>query len=55
MAVLHGTRLASVSLAGRNVVTWERRGHTCVLSGWDVPRSELVALGAWRGHGAIPY
>jgi hypothetical protein len=40
---------------GRRVVTWERRGHTCVLSGVGVPTSALTALAAWRGHGAIPY
>jgi hypothetical protein len=40
---------------GRRVVTWERRGHTCVLSGAGVPTSALTALAAWRGHGAIPY
>ncbi|HUA04842.1 MAG TPA: hypothetical protein VMB27_13135 [Solirubrobacteraceae bacterium] len=40
---------------GRRVVTWERRGHTCVLSGSGVPLAALVKLAAWRGHGAIPY
>jgi hypothetical protein len=53
--IRNGTHLASLSLAGRNVVIWMRRGHTCVLSGWNVPRGDLVALGAWRAHGAIPY
>jgi hypothetical protein len=55
IAIRGGTRLTSLSLAGRNVVTWMRRGHTCVLSGWNVPTNQLVALGAWRAHGAIPY
>lgn len=40
---------------GLRLVTWERRGHTCVLSGAGVPLSALTALAAWRGHGAIPY
>jgi hypothetical protein len=40
---------------GRRVVTWERRGHTCVLSGTGVPVVALLKLAAWRGHGAIPY
>lgn len=40
---------------GRRVVTWERRGHTCVLSGTGVPLSAMTALVAWRGHGALPY
>lgn len=40
---------------GRNVVTWERGGHTCVLSGADVRPAELVALADWRGKGKIPF
>jgi hypothetical protein len=40
---------------GRPVVTWERGGHTCVLSGTAVPAPELVALANWRGKGAIPF
>jgi len=40
---------------GRLVVTWERRGHTCVLSGTGVSAGALSKLAAWRGHGAIPY
>jgi hypothetical protein len=39
----------------RLIVTWLRRGHTCVLSGVDVPLSTLTALAAWRSHGAVPY
>jgi hypothetical protein len=46
---------ALTNSAGRRVVTWERRGHTCVLSGAAVPVSALATLAAWRGHGAIPY
>ena len=36
-------------------VTWERGGHTCVLSAKGVPATELVALANWRGKGAIPF
>jgi len=39
----------------RLIVTWLRRGHTCVLSGVDVPLDTLTALAVWRGHGAVPY
>ena len=39
----------------RRVVTWERRGHTCVLSGTGVSVAALSKLAAWRSHGAIPY
>jgi anti-sigma factor RsiW len=40
---------------GQRVVTWLRRGHTCVLSGRDVPLRALLALAAWRAHGRIPF
>jgi anti-sigma factor RsiW len=43
------------SASGRLVVTWLRRGHTCVLSGRNVPLRALVELASWRGHGRIPY
>jgi hypothetical protein len=39
----------------RLIVTWLRRGHTCVLSGVDVPLSTLTALAVWRSDGAVPY
>ena len=38
----------------RLIVTWLRRGHTCVLSGVDVPLDALTALAAWRSHGERP-
>ncbi|HTP21235.1 MAG TPA: hypothetical protein VMJ65_16650 [Solirubrobacteraceae bacterium] len=38
----------------RLIVTWLRRGHTCVLSGTDVPLGALTALAVWRSHGALP-
>jgi anti-sigma factor RsiW len=40
---------------GRAVVTWERNGHTCVLSSRAARPEELVALADWRGKGAIPF
>jgi hypothetical protein len=39
----------------RTVVTWERGGHTCVLSAKGVPRTELLMLADWRGKGAVPF
>ena len=39
----------------RTVVTWERDGHTCVLSSEAAPAEELVSLADWRGKGAIPF
>jgi hypothetical protein len=40
---------------GRTVITWERDGHTCVLSGHAVRPTELTTLADWRGKGAIPF
>jgi anti-sigma factor RsiW len=40
---------------GRVAVTWERDGHTCVLSGEAVRPAELLTLADWRGKGAIPF
>jgi hypothetical protein len=40
---------------GRTVVTWHRRGRTCVLSGVGVPEPTLVKLAAWNGKGAVPF
>ncbi len=39
----------------RLIVTWLRRGHTCVLSGTDVPLDALTALAVWRSDGKLPY
>jgi hypothetical protein len=50
------TDIRTVSTAGgQRVVTWLRRGHTCLLSGRDVPLHVLDELASWRGHGQIPY
>jgi hypothetical protein len=40
---------------GRDVVTWKRGGHTCVLSSKDVPRAELLALAGWKAKGAVKF
>jgi len=69
--IVPGTRLPSAPGAGaikrngvvvhsftddrRLVVTWLRRGHTCVLSGIGVSLNTLRALAVWRSHGAVPY
>ncbi|HEY1515991.1 MAG TPA: hypothetical protein VGF91_06210 [Solirubrobacteraceae bacterium] len=39
----------------RRILTWLRRGHTCVLSATGVPLEALLKLAAWRSHGAVPY
>jgi hypothetical protein len=54
-AVREGTRLRSVASAGRLIVNWERGGHSCVLSGKDVPRDVLLKLAAWKGKGTVRF
>jgi anti-sigma factor RsiW len=54
-ATREGTRLKTFTDQGRTVVTWRRRGHTCVLSSRRVPRETLLELAVWRGQGAIPF
>jgi hypothetical protein len=37
-------------------VTWERNGHTCVMTApASVPTSRLLELAAWDGGGTVPY
>jgi hypothetical protein len=51
-----GTMLADSWSRGRPVVTWLRRGHTCVLSGGrGVSLGALTQLAGWRDRGEIPY
>jgi anti-sigma factor RsiW len=52
--VRHGVRYETLDVNGRQAVTWERLGHTCVLTG-PTSRSELVALASWRGGGTLRY
>ena len=50
------TELTTFSTTGeQHIVTWTRRGHTCVLSGQGVPLKALLKLATWRAHGQIPY
>jgi hypothetical protein len=48
---VNGTQLRTLPLGGRQVVTWRRAGHTCVLSGSGVPIAELQRLAAWDAPG----
>jgi hypothetical protein len=41
------TQLRVLEEDGRTVVTWERDGHTCVLSGAGTPTAKLLDLAAW--------
>ena len=50
-----GTPLRYVKLDSRTLVTWERDGRTCILSGSDVPATTLLNLAGWKGLGAVPF
>jgi hypothetical protein len=55
MTVLHGVHIRSLGVGGNAVVTWERKDHSCILSGRGISRDELVKLAGWRDQGALPY
>jgi hypothetical protein len=40
---------------GRLIVTWERDGRTCVLSGSGVAANKMLDLAGWRGMGGVPF
>lgn len=46
LTVMNNTVLRSLGLGGRTVVTWRRDGHTCILSGAQVPDQVLLQLAA---------
>jgi hypothetical protein len=52
--VVEGTRVRLVRARPPALVTWQRRGHTCVLSGTADPET-LRKLAAWRGMGAVAF
>jgi hypothetical protein len=52
--VVEGTRVRLVRARQPALVTWQRRGHTCVLSGTADPVT-LRELAAWRGMGAVAF
>src|SRR3954467_14734602 len=52
---VEGTVMRALEYEGRDVVTWRRGGHTCVLSSKDVPRAQLLALAGWKAKGAVKF
>jgi hypothetical protein len=50
-----GSSLRYVKPDGRTIVTWERGGRTCILSGEGVPATKLLDLAGWKGLGAVPF
>jgi hypothetical protein len=55
VAWVHGTRFRSLPIKGNTVITWERRGHSCILSGDGVSRQQLLKLASWKDAGALPW
>lgn len=54
--IVRGGTLVMSSLNGsERIVTWIRRGHTCVLSARGVSLKALLKLAVWRGRGRIPF
>jgi hypothetical protein len=52
VAQVNGIELRTFAISGREVVTWRRAGHTCVLSGHSVTASEMRQLAACKAPGA---
>lgn len=52
---LGGVELRTLTADGRTVVTWQRLGHTCVLSGAGVDGNTLRELAAWKAKGAVAF
>ena len=50
-----GTELRLLTVDGRPVVTWLRRGRTCIITGAGVGRAVLEKLAAWNGKGTVPF
>ena len=51
----NGVRFRILPLHGATVVTWERKNHSCILSGFGMSKAQLVKLAAWKDEGALPY
>jgi hypothetical protein len=50
-----GTDVHVAEIDGHPVVTWERGGRTCILTGSGVDPDTMVELAAWHGMGSIPF
>ncbi len=53
---VNGVPLRVTEDGAKRIVTWEREGHTCVLTApRTVPEAKLLALAAWKGKGNVPF
>ncbi len=54
-ATVEGTTLRVLSADGKDIVTWERGDHTCVMVASGVPTKTLTELAGWKGKGSIDF
>jgi hypothetical protein len=52
--IVEGTRVRLIKAGRLTPVTWERGGHTCLLSG-TADAATLSKLAGWKGTGAVPF
>jgi hypothetical protein len=50
-----GTDVYVTQISGHPVVTWQRGGRTCILTGSGVDPDTMVELAAWHGMGSVPF
>jgi hypothetical protein len=55
VTLIKGERYRSIRYKGAVVVTWERRNHSCILAGVNVPRDKLIKLASWGDKGSLPF
>jgi anti-sigma factor RsiW len=52
----NGTKLWVTTKDGRRIVTWQRNGHTCVMSApASLPAEKLFDLASWKGGGRVSF
>lgn len=53
---MRGTTVWITERDGRRIATWQRGGHTCVLSApLSIPQSKLLDAATWKGKGKVPF
>jgi hypothetical protein len=52
---VEGSPVRTFARDGRIIVTFERGGHTCVVSAVKVPDATLRKLAGWKGQGTVPF
>jgi hypothetical protein len=50
--IANGTSVRLFDAGGGRAATWQRDGHTCVLTGRGVPDAKLAELAGWKASTA---